>query len=94
MSYSKEDVHKFLEESKFTFAKTMANIPHAWCAKSGVKNKDLYESAVSHIRDHGVVEYFYNKPYTYYYHEGYKYWSMGAPIDKTTIINRAKVDGK
>ncbi len=30
----------------------------------------------------------YNKPITYYDHEGRVYWTMGAPIEETTIINR------
>jgi hypothetical protein len=42
-------------------------------------------------REHGVKERWgkYNNPYLYI--DDYKYWTMGAPLEETTVINRAKV---
>ena len=45
-------------------------------------------------REHGGKEQWgkYNFPYLYI--DDYKYWTMGAPIEETIIINRAKVEKK
>lgn len=41
-------------------------------------------------REHGIRERWskYNNPYLYV--DDYKYWTMGAPLEDTTVINRAK----
>jgi hypothetical protein len=43
-------------------------------------------------REHGVEEQWgkYNFPYLYI--DDYKYWTMGAPIEETIIINRARIN--
>ena len=43
-----------------------------------------------HIREHGYVGRFYRKHVTYYEDRGMVYWTMGAPLDETTIINRCR----
>ena len=54
------------------------------------ENDEEFVACVQFIRDHGNVEYFWGKPYTKLEHGGYKYWSMGYPLDVTIIINRAE----
>ena len=73
---TKEAIHLFLEsETVFTFAKTMANIPHSWiCRKDYVDAKFL--KVMSFIKDNGYSEKFYNKEYIYYNINEYKYWVM------------------
>lgn len=61
--------------------------PHHYTVRSW--QPDTFERAVLLIRSYGVGERFWSKTYTYFYYEGYKYWTMGAPLDKTIIINRA-----
>ena len=75
----------------WTFAKTMAEHPHEWQFKGKWNNKKLFEDIVIAIREYGVAEKFYNATYIYFYCNGYKHWTMGAPISETIIINRAKV---
>jgi len=48
-----------------------------------------FNQVVALIRENGVREVFYGRWYTYYYYKGQKYWTMGAPVDDTTILNRA-----
>lgn len=51
---------------------------------------DEFEYFVIMQREHGVNERWgkYNNPYLYI--DDYKYWTMGAPLEETTVINRAK----
>ena len=91
---TKEAIHLFLEsETVFTFAKTMANIPHSWiCRKDYREHKFL--KAMHYISENGYKEKFYNKEYTYYNIGDYKYWVMTDEKgfnDPTAIINRAKI---
>ena len=91
---TKEEIHLFLElETTFRFAKSMASIPHSWiCRKYYPDSKFL--TAMNFIKDNGYKEKFYNKEYTYYNINEYKYWVMTDDQgfeDSTAIINRAKI---
>tara|TARA_B100000768_G_C11252675_1_gene364838 strand:+ start:79 stop:357 length:279 start_codon:yes stop_codon:yes gene_type:complete len=89
-----EAIHLFLEsETDFTFAKTMANIPHSWICRKDY-NDVKFLKAMSFINDNGYSEKFYNKEYIYYNINEYKYWVMtdeNGFDDPTAIINRAKI---
>jgi len=69
----------------------MPKNPHAYSMKWEWKDKKLFEAIVLFIRENGKKEYFYKTPYFYFYANGYKYWTMGAPLNKTILINRAKI---
>ena len=45
---------------------------------------------VHHIRANGYEGKFYRKTITYYDDGGLVYWTMGAPFEETTIINRCR----
>ena len=82
----------FLDKAQWNWAKTYANkAPHWYCIRAEFNDDRLFDEVVQYIRDHAVTEYFFRKPFQYFYHEGWKYWTMGNPINETTIINRAKV---
>lgn len=81
-----------LWKTKFTFAKSMPNIPHEWSARHEWHSDEAFEDIVMYIRENGVKEKFWKKEYIYFYANGYKYWTMGNPLHITKIINRAKVD--
>ena len=90
----KEQVDRFLtKEVRFTFAKTMAKIPHSWICRK-YYNDELFLDVMNYIKDNGKPEMFFKAQY-YYYHLGeYKYWVMtdkNGFDDKTAIINRAKI---
>ena len=77
---------------QWTFAKTMPFAPHEYI----IRNKcplttEEFEFFATMQRVHGVKERWgkYNFPYLYI--DNYKYWTMGAPVEETTVINRAKV---
>ena len=79
---------KILLSHDWTFAKTMPQNPHwytlreNWCT-------DEFAEVVEFIRAHSYTEYFYKKPFKMFLLNGFKYWTMGAPVDQTILINRA-----
>ncbi len=85
-----EKVISLLKHAKFTFAKTMPKTPHSYTLRKNWESDDDFCDVVSYIRDHGVREKFGRRYYIYFYHNGYKYWTMGYPIHITKLINRAK----
>lgn len=80
---------EFINNQKWIFAKTYADkAPHEYCLKKNCENIEQFNSAVQFIRDIGVKEKFFKRAFIYFYHDGYKYWTMGAPIPQTILINR------
>ena len=53
-------------------------------------NAELFERRVAHIRAHGSESAFYQRVLIYLEDAGLLYWTMGAPIPETTIINRCR----
>lgn len=91
---TKQEIENFLsKEAKFTFAKTMANIPHSWIMRNRFSDSKFLE-VMNFIKDNGYVDKFYKKEYTYYDIGKYKYWVMTDKKgydDPTAVINRAKI---
>ena len=81
------------EQTKFTFAKTMANIPHSWIVRNDYEDS-TFLAAMHFIKDNGYQERFYSKVYTYYNVGEHKYWVMTGKDGmncKGAIINKAKI---
>jgi hypothetical protein len=89
MSKFADDIAKFIETEKWTFAKTMPEWPHEYIVRERV-DEQLFLKTVEHIRKFGYNENYYSEQYTYFDHNGYMYWTMGAPIEETKIINRTQ----
>ena len=87
-----------LQKNQYKFAKTMPQNPHYYTLSKTWESREVFESVVEYIREHGQDEYWgigrFKTKYTYFYWEGYKYWTMGAPIKETILINRAKDESK
>jgi hypothetical protein len=84
------DLKAFVIEQKWTFAKTYASTwPHEYIVRDRV-DENLFIQLVRHIRTYGYEGKFYRKPITYFNEDGMVYWTMGAPIEETTIVNRCK----
>jgi len=83
-----QELKQFVSDQEWIFAKTYAKTwPHEYIVRDRV-DQDLFLQLVSHIREHGYQGHFYSKPITYFDEAGMVYWTMGAPVDETTIINR------
>jgi len=84
-----EELREFVDDEKWTFAKSMPEWPHEYIVRDRL-NEGLFVQLVNHIRTHGYQGSFYDRPITYYDEGGLVYWTMEAPINETTIINRCK----
>ena len=83
------NMQDFIIAVHWTYAKTMPEWPHEYIVRDRV-DEDLFVKLVKHIRRHGYVGEFYRKPITYLDYEGMTYWTMGAPIEETIVINRCR----
>ena len=86
-----EKLRKMIARCEWTFAKTMPFAPHEYIVKERCPLSDEeFEYFVNMQREHGIRERWgkYNNPYLYI--DDYKYWTMGAPLEDTTVVNRAK----
>ena len=81
-----------LEDAPFRLAKTMPGIPHEYTRRKEWIDEAAFEGVVRFIRENGVQEQFGRRTFTYFYANGFKYWTMGNPVKKTILINRAKTD--
>jgi len=79
----------FIHGELWVYAKTMPEWPHEYLVRERVDEK-LFITLVDHIRSHGYQGSYYDKPITYYDENGLVYWTMGVPIEETTIVNRCK----
>lgn len=78
----------FVCHQPWTFAKTYAHTwPHEYLVRDQVDER-LFLELVEHIRAHGYQGYFYQKPITYFDEDRMVYWTMGEPLELTTIVNR------
>lgn len=82
-------LQEFIDSVQWTFAKTMPEWPHEYIVRDRV-DEDLFMLFVQHIRSQGYESKFYETTFTYYDHAGMVYWTMGAPLGETTIINRCR----
>lgn len=82
----------------YRFAKTMPDNPHWYTLRKNWTDDAAFVEAVAFIRrdDVGYIEIFKKSKYKMFNLNGYKYWTMGAPINNkkgepcTILINRAK----
>jgi hypothetical protein len=78
----------FVNSQSWIFAKTYAKTwPHEYIVRDQV-DEALFIALVEHIRANGYVGKFYKMDITYFDEDGMVYWTMGDPIETTTIINR------
>ncbi|MBN1812564.1 MAG: hypothetical protein JXA14_12065 [Anaerolineae bacterium] len=82
-------LREFVDSTSWTFAKTMPEWPHEYIVRQRV-DETLFLQLVRHIRARGYEGKFYQRSITYYDDRGMVYWTMGSPIDETTIVNRCR----
>jgi len=85
-----KEIHDFINQRTWTFAKTMPWCPHFYTVKQGVDDDPFYKFA-KHIRENGYEKWWYKYFHTYFDVGEWYYWTMNDPIENTEIINRAKL---
>jgi len=86
-----DDFRRFIAASRWIFAKTMPQMPHEYTLRRDAGDDAEFERFVVLIREAGVPATFEGREYMYLRVDGYKYWTMGSPVEETILINRAVV---
>ncbi len=87
------DAEEYIASVGWVFARTVPEHPH-WYTVRPESGDEPFEQMVRHIRAHGEVKLWRPAPgaeawpYTYLHVGEFEYWTMGAPVEETTIINR------
>lgn len=79
-----------VKDHQWQFAKTMPKCPHWYTLRKQWKVEGEFEWFVAFIRGFGVVETYAGMRHVYFYDGDFKYWTMGAPLAVTILVNRAK----
>lgn len=89
-----EDMRAYVASVDWKFAKTMPDSLHSYTLRAKAPEREAdFEAVVMFIREHGYEQRFGSATYIYFDLDGYSYWTMGAPLAKTILINRAANSG-
>lgn len=87
-------VRDFIAARRWQFASTMPDKPHWYTIRKWCPDQEAaFEEFVRIIRKYGDDEVFEGKVYRYLELDGFHYWTMGAPVPETTVINRKPLGG-
>ncbi|MDO5322121.1 MAG: hypothetical protein Q4F39_07030 [Bacteroidia bacterium] len=89
-----ERARAFVSAQEWTFAKTMADIPHYYCLKSRTADCDEFLWFARLLTENSVEGEFYGKKYRYFFLDEWKYWMMDPTPEECDLINRERVSGK
>ena len=90
-----DKLRSMIARCEWTFAKTMPFAPHEYIVRGKCPlSEDEFLYFINMQRNYGKVERWGKYITPYLYIDDYKYWTMGAPLEETMVINRAKVDVK
>ena len=85
------ELKQYFNSKKWTFAKTYAaRAPHEYLLRQ--KDDIYFMEAVKVINENGFKAKFWNSEYTYFYLDGYLYWTMDYPLETTKLINRCSLE--
>lgn len=93
MRMTDDELRNFIGAHEWIFAKTMPQIPHWYTLRRKATRDEDFAAFVQEIRFRGVVRPFGRRSFTYLDFEGWTYWTMGEPVEQTTLINRARLGG-
>tara|TARA_R110000803_G_scaffold28011_8_gene65115 strand:- start:6321 stop:6626 length:306 start_codon:yes stop_codon:yes gene_type:complete len=82
-----------LREARWTFAKTMAWVPHYYTLKKDWADQEQFVRAAQFLDDEGVMMTWGQKAAKRYLDIGdWRYWHMSSPAE-ATLINRELISG-
>lgn len=96
MTFTMQDARLYIAEARWAIANTMPQWPHEYTIRQWRRDLEpRFFDFVDLVRHKGVI-----KPWppdaleplyrhTYLEVDGWEYWTMGAPIHDTVVINRA-----
>jgi hypothetical protein len=89
---SHEFVQQWLEGRNWIFAKSRADNPHWYCLRRNAGDESTFEQVVEHLREYGSPYVWWGSTYLQYPAGRYAYWSMGASVENTELINRKSLE--
>ena len=88
-----DKLRSMIARCTWTFAKTMPRCPHEYIVRGKCPlSEEEFLYFIDMQRNYGKVERWGKYITPYLYVDDYKYWTMGAPVEETIVMNRAKVD--
>jgi hypothetical protein len=82
------ELKRFVDMQEWRFARTYARTwPHEYLVRPEM-NAAMFVRLVRHIRTYGYDGSFCSRDMRYYDEDGRVYWTMGAPIHSTEVVNR------
>jgi hypothetical protein len=84
-----DDLRHFIGVEQWKFATMLPDWPHEYLVRERVDRR-LFERVVKHIHSNGYEGSFYERQIRYYEEAGLVYWTIGAPVEQTVIINRCR----
>jgi hypothetical protein len=81
-------VRDLLLGQQWIFARTMPDNPHWYTLRKTWQRDEDFLWTVEAIRRYGYEEIYEGQPYTVLDIDDMKYWTMGAPVPETILINR------
>jgi hypothetical protein len=86
-----QQIGGLLFAQQWIYARTMPDNPHWYTLRKTWDRDEEYAWAVATIRRYGYQEIYEGRPYTVLNVDDMKYWTMGAPIAETILINRKEL---
>jgi len=87
-------IGRLLENAEWKFALTMRDNPHWYTLRRTWERDADFVDVVKAIRAHGYDGEWGGRWWRYLNVNGNKYWTMGAPVHETILVNRKPVDGR
>jgi len=66
--------------------------PHEYIVRkwqSDEEGQAAFDRFITCIRRFGYADFYYRTRHIYWAIDGYRYWTMGWPVEETVVINRA-----
>jgi len=87
-----EKITKALLIQEYKIAKTLPHNPHQYCLRNKWFGDTSFDEIVELMREYGYIEKFYTRYYPMFNIGEYKYWTMGYPLEVTTLINCTTIE--
>lgn len=87
-------LREFVERQTWKYSKTYAKTaPHEYIVRDNLKEGEDQDFvfAVLFIREYGVPMDYWKRHHIYYRIDDKLYWTMGNPVEETTVLNRCNI---
>lgn len=89
-----EEIRDFIDKHHWKFASSMPRLPHWYTLRRNARDDAEFAAVVEEIRKRGYKQWAVGREWCYLNVGEFKYWSCGAPVDETILINRTYIDAE